>query len=173
MEVNGGADIQLQPVEDPTPEQVDVPEGGCDPVGSPCWRRLLAEPVNLWREEPTLEQLRTGSDRAALVGTWPPGSTRHTSVDPITLKKLMILKEGPMVLESKTFLPDISYTIIYPRGLHWDLSIFNIFIDDLEEVKKCTLVTFADDSNLGLPAGTLESRSAILKRLEKWANRLS
>ena len=36
MEVNGGADLHLQPGKDPTPEQGDVPEGGCDPVGSPC-----------------------------------------------------------------------------------------------------------------------------------------
>ncbi|PKU38096.1 ubx domain-containing protein 4 [Limosa lapponica baueri] len=40
MEVHGGADINLQPVEDPTPEQVDVPEGGCDPMGSPRWSRF-------------------------------------------------------------------------------------------------------------------------------------
>ncbi|KAK4829703.1 hypothetical protein QYF61_006078 [Mycteria americana] len=33
MEVHGGADIHLQPVEDPMLEQVDVPEGGCDPRG--------------------------------------------------------------------------------------------------------------------------------------------
>ena len=45
MDVRGGADIHLQPVEDPTPEQVDVPEAGCDPVGSPHWSRLLAGPV--------------------------------------------------------------------------------------------------------------------------------
>ncbi|GAB0207835.1 adenomatous polyposis coli protein-like [Grus japonensis] len=32
MEVNGGADIYLQPMEDPTPEQVDAPERGCDPM---------------------------------------------------------------------------------------------------------------------------------------------
>ncbi|CAM9264732.1 unnamed protein product, partial [Bubo scandiacus] len=60
MEVNSGADILLQPVEDPTPEQVNVPEGGCDPMGSPCRtcdpveRRahvgagLLAGLVTLW-----------------------------------------------------------------------------------------------------------------------------
>jgi len=34
MEVHGGANIHLQPVEDPMPEQVDVPEGGCDPMES-------------------------------------------------------------------------------------------------------------------------------------------
>ena len=57
MEVRGGADIHLQPMEDPMPEQVDVPKGGCDPVGSPRWSRLLAGPVAPWREEPTAEQV--------------------------------------------------------------------------------------------------------------------
>ncbi|KAK4806767.1 hypothetical protein QYF61_005563 [Mycteria americana] len=56
MEVHGGADIHLQPVEDPMPEQMDVPEGGCDPLESPHRIRLLAGPVTPWREDPTLEQ---------------------------------------------------------------------------------------------------------------------
>ncbi|GAB0177816.1 hypothetical protein GRJ2_000246900 [Grus japonensis] len=56
MEVDGGADIHLQPMEDPTPEQVEAPEGGCDPVGSPHWSKLLAGPMALCREEPRLEQ---------------------------------------------------------------------------------------------------------------------
>ncbi|GAB0182469.1 AN1-type zinc finger protein 5-like [Grus japonensis] len=56
MEDDGGADIHLQPIEDPTPEQVDAPEGVCDPVGSPRWSKLLAGPVDPWREEPTPEQ---------------------------------------------------------------------------------------------------------------------
>ena len=53
MEVNGGADNHLQLMEDPTPEQVDAPEGGCDPVGSLCWSRTCG-PVET--EEPMLEQ---------------------------------------------------------------------------------------------------------------------
>ncbi|GAB0209312.1 AN1-type zinc finger protein 5-like [Grus japonensis] len=57
MEVNGGADIHLQPMEDPIPEQVDTPEGGFDPVGSPQWSKFLAGPVDLWREESMLEQV--------------------------------------------------------------------------------------------------------------------
>ncbi|GAB0185852.1 cAMP-dependent protein kinase inhibitor alpha [Grus japonensis] len=57
MEVDGGVDIHLQPVEDPTSEQVDAPKEGCDPVGSPCWSRVLARPVAPWREEPTVEQV--------------------------------------------------------------------------------------------------------------------
>ncbi|GAB0176363.1 AN1-type zinc finger protein 5-like [Grus japonensis] len=44
MEANGGADIHLQPVEDPTPEQGDAPEGGCDPweahAGASSWQDL-------------------------------------------------------------------------------------------------------------------------------------
>ena len=48
MEVHSGADIHLQPVEDPMPEQVDEPKGGCEPVGSLRWSRLLAGPVALW-----------------------------------------------------------------------------------------------------------------------------
>ncbi|GAB0186735.1 AN1-type zinc finger protein 5-like [Grus japonensis] len=56
MEVDGGEDIHLQPMEDPMLEQVETPKGGCDPVGSPRWNRLLAGPVAPWKEEPTLEQ---------------------------------------------------------------------------------------------------------------------
>jgi len=57
MEVHGGADIHLQPVEEHMPEQVDVPEGGCDPGGSSRWSRLLPGPVDPRREESTLEQV--------------------------------------------------------------------------------------------------------------------
>ncbi|GAB0178086.1 AN1-type zinc finger protein 5-like [Grus japonensis] len=46
MVVDGGADIHLQSMEDPMLEQVEAPEGGCDPVGSLRWSRLLAGPVN-------------------------------------------------------------------------------------------------------------------------------
>ncbi|GAB0208755.1 AN1-type zinc finger protein 5-like [Grus japonensis] len=60
MEDDGGADIHLQPVEDLTPEQVEKPKGGCDPVGSLRWSKLLAGPVDLWRKEPTLEQGKSG-----------------------------------------------------------------------------------------------------------------
>ncbi|KAM9591242.1 uncharacterized protein ACIBXB_006115 [Morphnus guianensis] len=46
MEVNGGADIHLQPLEDPTPEQVDVPDGGCDPIRRPRWSRFSGRTCN-------------------------------------------------------------------------------------------------------------------------------
>ncbi|GAB0199292.1 tRNA:m(4)X modification enzyme TRM13 [Grus japonensis] len=42
-------------MEDPTLEQVEAPEGGCGPMGIPCWSRLLAGPVDPWREDPTPE----------------------------------------------------------------------------------------------------------------------
>ncbi|GAB0184578.1 AN1-type zinc finger protein 5-like [Grus japonensis] len=57
MEDDGGADIHLQPVEDPTLEQVEAPKGGCDPMESPRWSKFLAVPVAPWKEEPTLEQV--------------------------------------------------------------------------------------------------------------------
>ncbi|KAK4810722.1 hypothetical protein QYF61_007696 [Mycteria americana] len=63
MEVNGGAYIHLQPVEDPTTKQVDTPEEGCGPMESTCWSRLLAGPVTPWREEPTLEQVTSDRTR--------------------------------------------------------------------------------------------------------------
>jgi len=50
IEVNSGSDINLQPVEDLTPKQVDAPEGGCDPMENQHWRSLLAGPVTQWRE---------------------------------------------------------------------------------------------------------------------------
>jgi len=46
MEVHSGADLHLQPRQDPTTEQGDASEGGCDPVGNLCWSRLLAGPVD-------------------------------------------------------------------------------------------------------------------------------
>ncbi|KAK4829932.1 hypothetical protein QYF61_007655 [Mycteria americana] len=52
MEVNSGADIHLQPVEDLTPEQMDVPERCCDSVESLHWSGLLTGPVDPWREKP-------------------------------------------------------------------------------------------------------------------------
>jgi len=57
MKVKGVADIHLQPVEDPTLEQVEVPEGGCDYMKTPCWSLLLAGLVDPWREDPTPEQV--------------------------------------------------------------------------------------------------------------------
>jgi len=36
MEVHGGADLHMEPREDPTTEKVDAPEECYDPVGSPC-----------------------------------------------------------------------------------------------------------------------------------------
>ncbi|GAB0208717.1 hypothetical protein GRJ2_003337400 [Grus japonensis] len=57
MEVHGGADIHLQPMEDLVLEQVDAPEGGCGFLNH---GRAFKRQVN------------EGSDRVALVGTWSP-----------------------------------------------------------------------------------------------------
>jgi len=55
MEVRGGADIHLQPTEDPTPEQVGVPKGDCDPMENPRWSSLILKGCTPWKG-PTLEQ---------------------------------------------------------------------------------------------------------------------
>jgi len=57
MEIHSGLDIHLQPVEGTTCQNRWMLKGGCGPVGSPCWSRLLAGPVDPWREEPTPEQV--------------------------------------------------------------------------------------------------------------------
>ncbi|KAJ7397314.1 hypothetical protein BTVI_136734 [Pitangus sulphuratus] len=55
MEVYSGEDIHLQLVEHPQWSKW-IPEGGCDPMGSLHQSKLLAGPVDMWREEPTLQQ---------------------------------------------------------------------------------------------------------------------
>ncbi|GAB0204275.1 AN1-type zinc finger protein 5-like [Grus japonensis] len=95
MEVNGGADIHLQPAEDPTLEQVDAPEGGrdpmgsphwsrfagraCDPVGDPCWSSLVPKDCTPCKG-PMLEQF-VGRTHIGEVGgeRSPMGSTPHWS----------------------------------------------------------------------------------------------
>ncbi|GAB0178442.1 AN1-type zinc finger protein 5-like [Grus japonensis] len=84
---DGGADIHLQPVEDPTLEQVDAPEGGCDPVGSLCWSKLLAGPVKTGAHARAAEE---GIDRVAW---WSPGiqlgSTHHKCLHLIQSKSTL------------------------------------------------------------------------------------
>ena len=48
MEVNGGAEIPLQPVEDPTPEQVAGPRKGRDSVGKSMLEQF-AEDCSAWK----------------------------------------------------------------------------------------------------------------------------
>jgi len=48
---------RLHPVKGAPRQSRWMPEGGCAPVGSLCWSRLLPGPVALWREELTLEQV--------------------------------------------------------------------------------------------------------------------
>ncbi|GAB0184528.1 AN1-type zinc finger protein 5-like [Grus japonensis] len=47
MEDDSGADIHLQPVEDPMSEQVDALEGGCDPMESPGQSRFAGRTCDL------------------------------------------------------------------------------------------------------------------------------
>jgi len=56
MEVHGGAEIHLQPVEDPTLEQVGA-QRRLSPCGKPMMDQTPAGPETLRREEPTLDQV--------------------------------------------------------------------------------------------------------------------
>ncbi|GAB0208171.1 mitochondrial enolase superfamily member 1 [Grus japonensis] len=72
--------FHLQPMEDPTPEQVETPEGGCGPVGSLHWSRLLAGPVDPWREEPTPEQVFLYSSVTWMKGQSVPSASLLTTL---------------------------------------------------------------------------------------------
>jgi len=52
MEAHGGADLHMQPMEGTPRQSRWMPEGSCDPVGTPRWSRLLPGPADPWREDP-------------------------------------------------------------------------------------------------------------------------
>ncbi|GAB0189286.1 mitochondrial enolase superfamily member 1 [Grus japonensis] len=61
-----------------------------------------------------------------------------------------------------------------PKGLILGPTLFNIFISDLGDWIKCTLMKFADDTKLSGEADTSERRATLqedLDRLEEWANK--
>ncbi|KAK4830552.1 hypothetical protein QYF61_011730 [Mycteria americana] len=61
-----------------------------------------------------------------------------------------------------------------PQGLILGSTLFNIFISDLDDGIKRSLMKFADDSKLSGEADTAEGRATLqedLDRLEEWANK--
>ncbi|GAB0184425.1 hypothetical protein GRJ2_000907800 [Grus japonensis] len=66
-------------MEDRTLEQVEAPEGGCGPMGSLCWSKLLAGPVDLWREKPMPEQVGFTAGLNDEAGAMMPGLNKTHS----------------------------------------------------------------------------------------------
>lgn len=67
---DSGADMQLHPMEHPTPQQVGMPWGKLQPVESPCWSSFLARP-----------EARVGAHTGAVHSWWtePYGKDTHWS----------------------------------------------------------------------------------------------
>ncbi|GAB0179422.1 mitochondrial enolase superfamily member 1 [Grus japonensis] len=89
------------------------------------------------------------------VGNWLTGRTQRVVVD-------------------SSFLNWQPVTSGVPQGSILDQTLFNIFINDLDDGIKCTLMKFANDAKLSGEADTLEGRATLqedLDRLEEWANK--
>ncbi|PKU43892.1 rna-directed dna polymerase from mobile element jockey-like [Limosa lapponica baueri] len=66
------------------------------------------------------------------------------------------------------------YKSMIPEGLILGLMLFNIFISDLDDGIKCTLMKFADHTKLSGEVDTSEGRDTLqedLDRVEEWGNR--
>ncbi|GAB0175877.1 mitochondrial enolase superfamily member 1 [Grus japonensis] len=79
-----------------------------------------------------------------------------------------------MVVVNSSFSNWQPVTIGVPQGLILGPTLFDIFISDLDDGIKCTLMKFADDKKLSGEVDTSERRATLqedLHRLEEWANR--
>ncbi|KAK4814746.1 hypothetical protein QYF61_026723 [Mycteria americana] len=89
------------------------------------------------------------------VGNWPTGHTQGVVVNS-SFSNWQLVTSG------------------VPQRLILGPMLFNIFISDLDDGIKCTLMTFADDTKLSGEVDTSEGRATLqkdLNMLEEWANK--
>ncbi|KAK4822211.1 hypothetical protein QYF61_011852 [Mycteria americana] len=191
MEVNSGADIHLQPMEDPMSEQVDVPEGGCGeptwrvPVESPYWSRLLAGSVDPWRGAHTGAGFLAGLVTLKIIEhILLEAMSRHVDDRVIGDSEHDLTKGKSCLTNLVAFYNGVTASVHkggpvgvvyfdFCKAFDTDPRNILIFINDIDSEIECTLHKFVDDTKLSGSCDTLEGRDAIqrdLDRLEKWAD---
>ncbi|KAK4817123.1 hypothetical protein QYF61_000306 [Mycteria americana] len=90
------------------------------------------------------------------------------------LSDSMILGRTQRLVVNSSFSNWQPVTIGAPQGLILGPTLFNIFISDLDDGIKCTLMKFADYTKLSGEADTSEGRATLQEerdRLEEWADK--